>query len=176
MSRRDAVISRPGGGTGRTPVGKAGTGPVSSVRGGDVDASRPKDSPPVRLFRAPQESLGSLDTATVASLLTVAADVVLALDRGGTVRDAAFGSDELAAEWQAGWLGRPWIETVTVESRPKVETLLREAGAGGPPPGRAVDHPLPRGPDPPILYAALAPRPPGPGGAGGPRPPGAAAP
>src|SRR3954453_17197476 len=107
MSRRDALISPPGGGTRPTPVGKAGTGPVSSVRGGDVDASRPKDSPPVRLFRAPQESLGSLDTATVASLLTVSADVVLALDRGGTVRNAAFGSDELAAEWQGGWGGRP---------------------------------------------------------------------
>src|SRR3954454_13098282 len=113
MSGRDALISRPGGGTGPTPVGKAGTVRVSSVRGGDVDASRPKDSPPVRLFRAPEESLGRLDAATVASLLTVAEDVDLALDRGGSVRDGAVGSDELAAEWQAGWLGRPWIEIVT---------------------------------------------------------------
>ena len=110
----------------------------------------------MRLFRAPEEWLGSLDAATAASLLTVAADVVLALDRGGAVRDAAFGSDELAAEWQAGWLGRPWVETVTVESRPKVETLLREAAAGGPPRWRHVNHPVPRGPDLPILYATVA--------------------
>src|SRR4051794_41974207 len=102
MSGRDALISRPGGGTGPTPVGKAGTGPVSSVRGGDVDASRPKDSPPVRLFRAPEEWLGSLGAATAASPLTVAADGVLGLDPGGAGPDAAVGTDEPAAGGQGG--------------------------------------------------------------------------
>ncbi len=42
------------------------------------------------------------------------------------------------------WVGQPWAETVTVESRPKVEALLRDAAAKAAPRWRQVNHPSAR--------------------------------
>lgn len=106
-------------------------------------------------FTAPKESLGDLGAEAVAMLIAAAADIALVLDRNGIIRDMALSSDELSGEWGAKWLGRPWIETVTVESRPKVEALLGEAVATGAPRWRHVNHPVSRGPDVPILYSTI---------------------
>ena len=78
-------------------------------------------------FRTPKESLGDLDGETAAALITAATDLALVVDRDGTIRDLACSSDDLAGSVCERWLGRPWIDTVTVESRPKIEALLREA-------------------------------------------------
>lgn len=106
-------------------------------------------------FTAPKESLGDLDAEAAAMLIAAAADIALVIDRDGIIRDMALSSDELSGEWGAKWLGRPWIETVTVESRPKVEALLSEAVATGAPRWRHVNHPVSRGPDVPILYSTI---------------------
>lgn len=106
-------------------------------------------------FRAPKESLGDLDAEAAAALIAAAADIALIVDRDGRIRDVAFGSEDMAAEWQGQWLGRPWVETVTQESRAKVEALLREAAASGTPRWRQVNHPPARGPDVPVLYSAM---------------------
>ena len=61
----------------------------------------------------------------------------------------------------ADWIGQPWAETVTVESRAKVESLLRDAA--GPPRWRQVNHPaVGGGSDWPILYSTVQISPPGP--------------
>ena len=80
----------------------------------------------VKQFDAPKESLGNLDAEAAGMLIAASADVALVVDAQGVIRDLAFGSEELLREGYAGWIGRSWIETVTVESRPKVEALLRE--------------------------------------------------
>jgi transcriptional regulator PpsR len=79
------------------------------------------------------------------------------LDARGVVRDAAFGSEELATALggPAAWTGKPWLETVTVESRPKVESLLRDASGGGAARWRQVNHPVAAGPDVPVSYATV---------------------
>jgi transcriptional regulator PpsR len=118
----------------------------------------------VKHFKAVKESLGDLDAEAAATLVAAAADIALVLDAGGVVRDVAFGSEELAAELSGKWLGRPWAETVTVESRAKVEALLGEAASMAATGWRHVNHPSPRGPDIPVLYCALQV---GPGGDGG---------
>jgi len=107
-------------------------------------------------FRSPKQSLGTLDAEAAAGLITAASDVALVLDRQGVIRDLAYGKPELAAEWAGSWLGRPWIDTVTVESRPKIESLLQDAGAGTAGRARQVNHPSARGPDVPVLYSALS--------------------
>lgn len=109
----------------------------------------------VKHFRAPKESLGDLDAEAAATLIAAAADIALIVDAHGIIKDVAFGSDELSAEWQGKWLGRPWTATVTVESRPKVEALLRDAAALAPPRWRHLNHPSADGPDVPILYSAV---------------------
>jgi transcriptional regulator PpsR len=110
----------------------------------------------VKQFRAPKNSLGDLDAEAAATLIAAAADVALIVDGDGVIRDVAFGSDELSREGYDGkWLGLPWADTVTVESRPKIEALLREAGGKSATRWRQVNHPSPRGADVPILYSAV---------------------
>ncbi|MCX7891289.1 MAG: transcriptional regulator PpsR [Burkholderiales bacterium] len=107
-------------------------------------------------FTAPRESIGTLDADTAGRLISAAADVALVVDREGVIRDLSFGSDELALDSaEANWVGQRWAETVTVESRPKVEALLREAGAQSAARWRQLNHPSPRGEDIPILYSAI---------------------
>jgi transcriptional regulator PpsR len=108
-----------------------------------------------RHFKAPEKTLGSLDAETAATLILAAADIALVLDRRGIIRDIAVGSEDLSAQGVGKWLGRAWIDTVTAESRPKIETLLREAGAKAAPRWRQVNHPSPKGADIPVLYSAV---------------------
>jgi transcriptional regulator PpsR len=87
-------------------------------------------------------------------LITAAADVALVLDKDGAILDFAFDSQELDFDGAEDWLGKPWIDTVTVESRPKVEELLKNASATSQPVWRQVNHATSEAPDIPILYAA----------------------
>ena len=90
-------------------------------------------------------------------MIAVAADVALILDGDGVIRDLAIGSDELSQDLEGArkWLGKSWVNTVTVESRPKVEALLRDAAAHAPPRWRHLNHPSPEGPDVAMLYSAI---------------------
>ncbi len=90
-------------------------------------------------------------------LITVASDVALVVSdaQQGVIRDVSFGSDELAGELADKWVGRPWAETVTVESRHKIEALLRDSAAKGAPRWRMVNHRSVSGADLPVLYAAV---------------------
>jgi transcriptional regulator PpsR len=106
-------------------------------------------------FESPEKSLGGMGAAAAATLIASAADVALILDGEGVIRDLAFGSEELSQEGYAKWRGQPWADTVTVESRQKVEELLRAATARSPSKPRHVNHPSSRGTDVPILYSAL---------------------
>jgi transcriptional regulator PpsR len=109
----------------------------------------------VNAFASPRKYLKTIDADSAARLLGCAADVALVLDRDGIIRDVSVGNDELDAEGYGRWVGRPWVDTVTVESRPKVEALLKEAAVETTPPWRHINHPSPVGGDVPILYSAL---------------------
>ncbi len=109
----------------------------------------------VKPFASPDATLGRLDAAATATVIAAASDVALILDRDGVIRDLAFGSTELSKEDFAHWLGRPWSETVTLDSRPKIEALLRDAAAHTAPRSRQVNHPSPRGVDLPVSYSAI---------------------
>ncbi len=106
-------------------------------------------------FDAPATTLGRLEPESAAAVIAAAADIALIVDRDGVIRDVAFGNDELAGEGHDRWLGQAWIDTVTVESRPKVEVLLKDAGARAALRGRHVIHTSPRGGDVPVLYSAV---------------------
>lgn len=104
---------------------------------------------------APASFLGGLDAAATAALVAAAADVSLILDADGIVRDVTFGSQDMAQEGFRKWIDQPWIETVTADSRPKVEALIRDAGANGAHKWRHINHTSSRGADVPVLYSAV---------------------
>lgn len=111
----------------------------------------------MKKFSAPKKWLGEFDTETASALVTAASDIALVLNGGvdGIIRDVAFGSDELSADLNAEQLvGKSWVDLVTAESRPKIESMLRDALARQPPRWRHVNHLSPKG-DIPVLYAAV---------------------
>jgi transcriptional regulator PpsR len=107
-------------------------------------------------FDNPELYLANLEPDLVATLVTAAADVILILDDTGTIRDMAFASEELLDHGFVEWLNKPWAQTVTVESKPKVEALLREQpGLGKPPKWRHLNLPWSGGVDLPLSCAVM---------------------
>ncbi len=109
----------------------------------------------MREFESPARSLGDLDAHAAGRLLAAAADVALIIDDEGVIRDLAFGSEDLLREGYYDWLGKPWAETVTVESRAKVDGLLRDSRQNAAPRWSHINHPSAAGTDLPMSYAAL---------------------
>jgi transcriptional regulator PpsR len=109
----------------------------------------------VNQFESPSQSLEGLDVESAASVIAAAADVALVLDNQGVIRDVAGGSEDLTLEGYRSWVGQPWEQTVTVESRPKVVALLKEAGSRATRKWRHVNHPSAHGADVPVLYSAV---------------------
>lgn len=118
---------------------------------------RTESAAPVMPFRSPGKSLGPLNAEVAASVIAAASDIALVLDRRGVIRDVSVNSEELTRDFGTGeaWHGRKWAETVTEESRPKVEALMRGVAEPGAPRWRHVNHPLPPGGSVPILYSAV---------------------
>lgn len=108
------------------------------------------------VFKAPKRTLGDLDADTAAALITAASDVALILDAEGVIRDISFQSDELARELEGSrsWPGKRWADTVTPESRAKVDSLLHDAAAGAPSRWRHINQGAPGGEPVPLLFSA----------------------
>lgn len=114
-----------------------------------IDPLRPRpDTAPFRHAESASETLGGTLSANLA---TVAGDVTLLVDASGIVRDVAFGDGDLAKAVADNWVDQPWIETVTVESRPKISAML---SATLNPRWRQVNHTV-SGEDVPIKYLTM---------------------
>ena len=105
-------------------------------------------------FAETDKSLGSFNTANVARLLSAAADITLILDSQGVISDISASTDTLAHP--ESWIGSKWSDTVTVESRIKIDELLAEARAGDTTRARHVNHRLTGLPDLPVSYSVVA--------------------
>ncbi len=112
----------------------------------------------VKRFSVAQKWLSGLDNETASTLITVSSDIALVVNAGepSVIYDVSFGSDELAREFESASLpGKLWVDTVTPESRPKIEALLRDARSDAPPRWRHVNHIGPGGTELPITYSAV---------------------
>ncbi len=113
------------------------------------------------LFQAPETTIGGLAGDAVARLLSASADVAIVIDRRGVIRDFAIGPDIGPVDpaplpnGHAGWIGRRFVETVTVESRSKVEALIAEAQGGAVSRAREINHQAREGGDLPIRYTGV---------------------
>lgn len=106
-------------------------------------------------FRSPKRSLGDLDAEAAARLITAASDIALVIDAKGVIRDVALGSEELSREDFTKWVGQRWVDTVSADSRQKVEEMLAQADGPSEARWRQVNHPMPRGADLPVRYSAV---------------------
>ncbi|MBK1662012.1 transcriptional regulator PpsR [Paracraurococcus ruber] len=111
----------------------------------------------MRAFKAPDESLGRLNATMAASVIEAASDIALVVDGDGVICDLSITSEELSRDFAGGdiWFGCRWLDTVTKESRPKVEALIQGAIVQQPPRWRHVNHITRPGDTVPILYSAM---------------------
>lgn len=99
--------------------------------------------------------IGDVDAETATRLVTAAADVALIVDRKGIIRDVALEDDDLQHESFNAWVGTAWIDTVTVESRSKIQDLMKSRPPSAGTSWRQVNHPTKEGPDLPIRYMTV---------------------
>jgi transcriptional regulator PpsR len=109
----------------------------------------------VKPFNPSDPAFEELDAGAAAALLAVAGDIALVVDDEGVVRDVALSEDERQFEDTAGWVGRPWSDLVTPDTRLKITTLLREASTRGVSRRRQVNHALANGAEVPVAYSAV---------------------
>lgn len=107
-------------------------------------------------FKAPKKTIGTLDADAAAKVVAAAGDVAIILDGKGVIKDVAFSDPDFARDGFASWIGQRWTDTVTIESKIKIDELVRDALAGTPPRARQVNHPSLGGPDIPMQYSAVA--------------------
>ena len=86
-------------------------------------------------FGSPEAHLAAFGVDALARIASAAGDVALITDARGQIIDVSFASGDLIGGGRDAWIGKHWIDTVTVESRPKIESMLRDVlatGAAGP--------------------------------------------
>jgi len=106
-------------------------------------------------FRDVERFFGGMEAATAARLVENAVDLALVVENG-IIADVAVSDEALREETQAeNWIGRAWIDTVSAESRNKIDALLGAptSESGGRP--RQVNHPGAGAPDIPITYTTV---------------------
>ena len=89
------------------------------------------------------------------TFVSLASDIALVIDGTGVIRNVAQAGGEPIAPGAHDWVGRAWIDTVSGETRPKIENLLREVTANGIARRREVTHPLAPGNSIPVAYTAI---------------------
>jgi len=89
------------------------------------------------------------------TFVSLASDIALVIDDDGVIRNVAQGGADPIAPGAYQWVGRAWIDTVSGETRPKIENLLKEVTATGIARRREVNHPLGADTSIPVAYTAI---------------------
>jgi transcriptional regulator PpsR len=97
--------------------------------------------------------LGGLDQNTVADVVAASGDVAMVIDRGGVIRDVAVSNSD--QHDPSSLLDRRWTDLVTIESRPKVEEMLRDAANDSRPRWREINFPTANGRSVSMRYIAI---------------------
>lgn len=122
--------------------------PVVLPQGHQMD---PRDRKP----DASRPALSDLAPDWAAKLITATSEVALVVDRDGVIRHVSFSGAEPPIDGVDDWVGKPWADTVTPESRAKIDLLMKEAATSGSTRRRQVNHPSRAGADIPVAYNAV---------------------
>lgn len=93
-----------------------------------------------------------MDANSAAKLISATADIALVLDGNGIIEDISWGPGTSYPSDLKDWIGKPWSETVTVESRKKIDEMFSSSASNEVSEYRQINHPLPDRKDLPIKY------------------------
>lgn len=88
-------------------------------------------------------------------MVAAASDVALLLDGSGVITQVLGAATDPPEEVRATWIGKRLVDTVTSETKPKAEAMLRDSDVNGVSSRRQLNHPGPDGVDFPVAYTAL---------------------
>lgn len=89
------------------------------------------------------------------TFVSLASDIALVIDGSGVIRSVAQGHADPIAPGASTWVGRQWVDTVSGDTRTKIENLLKEVADTGIARRREVNHPLTPGVSIPVAYTAI---------------------
>jgi len=87
--------------------------------------------------------------------VSLASDIALVIDDSGVITRVAQSASAPMAPAAERWVGHRWADTVTGETRRKIELLLSDAATSGLARRREVNHGVDSGGDIPVAYTAL---------------------
>jgi len=108
-----------------------------------------------KIFQGSAEIHRDLSQPLVERLVQASSDLALLLDREGRVSEV-YSSPTYSGLPLTEWIGRPWAETVSRDTREKVTLLLSEAEALGVSRSRQVNQLSPGGGETPVRFTTLA--------------------
>ena len=86
------------------------------------------------------------------TFVALACDIALVIDADGRI--AKLAQHETNPIAPASWIGRDWVQTVSPDSRPKIEQMLADVAATGHARRREINHPDALGGPAPVAYSA----------------------
>ncbi|MBU1361748.1 MAG: transcriptional regulator PpsR [Gammaproteobacteria bacterium] len=89
------------------------------------------------------------------TFVSLSGDIALVIDSGGVIQNVAQGAGDPMAASAYDWVGRPWVDTVSEDTRSKIENLLKEVSTTGVARRREVRHTLQHGDSIPVAYSAV---------------------
>ena len=101
-------------------------------------------------------NFSDIDDVNFNKLLGLVSDVSLVISDKGFIEDVSTGQDTMATLACHNWLGKRWIDTVTTESKRKIQDLLVIQPEPQSLLWRHVNHPLPSGGEAAIQYITVA--------------------
>ncbi|NBW64917.1 transcriptional regulator PpsR [bacterium] len=104
---------------------------------------------------APTSDLVSYAPDWAAKLIAASSEVTLVLNAEGVIRSVSFGGGEPITEDTESWAGQAWVDTATIETRGKVEQMMREVRQTGASRRRQINHRSTNGGDVPVAYTAV---------------------
>ncbi len=106
-------------------------------------------------FNSPGESFSELAADNAAKLIAVANDITLVISADGVINDIAIYAEELKGEDFKDWIGKKWVDVVSVESIPKIESLLAAKLENSENRWRQINHPTESAGDLPVQYVTM---------------------
>jgi transcriptional regulator PpsR len=109
----------------------------------------------VKQFRYPNESFGLLDAESAAGLIAAASELAIVIGDDGVIHDLVCSDESIEKANPENWIGRPWADTVTKESKAKIESMIAAAVPDGLSKWRQVNHPSGNGTTIAVLYTTI---------------------
>jgi transcriptional regulator PpsR len=96
-----------------------------------------------------------MDQGSASLALTSTADLVFIINAEGVISSPVHHSPEFAGDIFKTWPGKLWLDTVTVESKPKIKEMLQDLASGQASRWRQINHLTAAGSDFPVRYRVI---------------------